>query len=395
MLGRRLRVSSNRILIASAIPIASVAMLECATSTTTGTFETSASGSNGTGPVSNGSGGAGLNSGVGGGSGGSDSGRPPRCNEAGVCSCFNIASLGYGGATGAQAGHGGTDNTQAFINYINTQSSATAAYLGCGSDTGCNSPQKPTLSADFLSQYDVLIFQWMTDSIAPVTMNGQSDGFTGDPALGGGGYWSFGNDELSALKTWVQGGGGVIVLSGYDYCPGNTGCTSGSPAELGPTNQIVQALTDMQYTQTDTFGTTETGNAEFCLGDSDPVTGWMASPDLLGENITKVGAFHGRGIMAGGGTVDCSNSIFGTCAAHENVGKGGVYVYTDEWVTYTSQWAPTMQPATYCSLDGSTANGDFPAVEIAYQVPQFWYNAIAYASQATMCPFTLAGTIPR
>jgi hypothetical protein len=32
-------------------------------------------------------------------------------------------------------------------------------------------------------------------------------------------------------------------------------------------------------------------------------------------------------------------------------------------------------------------------VQVAYQVPQFWYNAIRYASQATGCAFSLAGAI--
>lgn len=392
---RRLRVRSN-LVVALVIPATALALLECATSTTSGTFGNGSSlnGSSG-GAVSNGNSTGNLINGTSGnGNTGGDSGRPERCDDAG-CTCFNIASLGFGGSTGEQFGHGGADNTEAFVDYINTQSSARAAQIGCGNDTGCMSPNKPTLTADFLAQYDVLIFQWMAVGIAPVTMNGQSYGYTGDPALGGGGYWSFTSDELSALKTWVQGGGGVIVLSGYDYCPGNAGCTAGSAAELGPTNQVVQALTDMQYTQTDTFGVTETGNGPFCLGDSNPVTGWLPAPDLLGENITAVGAFHGRGINPGTGVVDCNNLTFGTCAAHEDIGKGHVYVYTDEWVTYTSQWNPSPQPATYCSLDGSTANGNFPAVQFAYQVPQFWFNAISYASQATMCPFTLSGTIPR
>ncbi len=321
--------------------------------------------------------------------------RPPRCNDAGACTCFNVASLGLGGHTGAQAGTGGTDNTEAFIAFMNTESSAGAVQLGCGNDVGCTSAAKPTLSAAFLAQYDVLIFQWMANSVYPVTMKGTSYGYTGDPALMGGGYWTFSADELAALKTWVQGGGGVIVLSGYDYCPGNTGCTAGSSGEIGPANQIVQALTDIMYTATNTFDTVETGNAEYCLGDSNPVAGWAATlgngmPDVLGENITEVGAFYGRTIVPGpNAIVDCSSG--GTIAAvHEDVGKGHVYVYTDEWVTYTSQWNPNPQPAGYCSTDGSPD----PAVQFAYQVPQFWENAIAYASEATMCHFMIQGTIP-
>jgi len=321
--------------------------------------------------------------------------RPPRCNDAGMCTCFNIASLGLGGHTGAQAGTGGTDNTEAFVEFLNTESSAGAVQLGCGNDVGCTSAAKPTLSAAFLAQYDVLIFQWMANSVYPVTMKGTSYGYTGDPALMGGGYWTFSADELAALTTWVNAGGGVIVLSGYDYCPGNTGCTAGAADEIGPANQILGAVTDISYTATNTFETVETGNAEYCLGDSNPVAGWAQTlgngmPDPLGENITEVGAFYGRTIVPGPkAIVDCTSG--GTIAAvHEDVGKGHVYVYTSDWVTYTSQWNPSPQPAGYCSLDGSPD----PAVQFVYQVPQFWYNAISYASQATTCPFTITGTIP-
>jgi len=310
--------------------------------------------------------------------------RPPRCDASGQnCSCFNVASLGYGGHTGSQLGMGGTDNTEAFVNYLNAQSSALFAQVGCGTDIGCTSPDKPNFAdASFLPNYDVLIFQWMAGSLTPVMSSaGTTEGYQGAN------YWSFSQAELDALKAWVMAGGGVIILSGYDY----------SSNELMPTNQVLTALTDLSYTATDTYGMTETGNAEYCLGDSDPVTGWAAAPDKLGANITAVGAFHGRTIQVPTGStavVDCQDNTYGVCAVHEDVGNGHVYVYTDEWVTYTSQWNPPTQPATYCSLDGSTANGDFPAVEAAYQVPQFWANAISYAAQATMCQFTITGTIP-
>ena len=374
--------------VAFAVPVAS--FVGCATSTGSSGFDGNGNGNgNGNGSGGTGLGGGGLGSGGGGGLGsittnttGDGATRGMRCNDAGVCSCFNIASLGYGGATGANFGNatGGSDNTQAFVNYMNAESSAQVAQVGCGTDVGCTSPAKPTLNADFLGQYDVLIFQWMTNGETQVMMNGKAVGYQGS------GYWSFSSDELDALKTWVQNGGGAIFLSGYDY----------SSDEINPANQALAALSDIQYTTTDTYGMTETGNQYFCLGDSNIVSGWAGSTDPLAANIMAVGAFHGRAIMAGSNaTIDCKDANYGICAAHENVGKGGVYVYTDEWVTYTSQWNPTVQPASYCNPDGSTANGDFPAVQFAYQVPQFWYDAISYASQATMCQFMLAGTIPR
>jgi hypothetical protein len=253
------------------------------------------------------------------------------------------------------------------------------AQVGCGTDTGCTSPAKPTLTADFLAQYDVIIFQWLVNAIQP------------DPsiqgAFEGSGYWTFSPAELDALKTWVNGGGGVIVLSGYDALPG----------ELGPTNQVVQALTDMSYSATDTYGMTQTSPAEQCLGYSDPVTGWVptapgGTPDLLGQHITEVGAFHGRAINTGPKSiVDCTSSTYGVCAAHQDVGQGHVYVFTDEWVTYTSQWfAPTASPN--CVADAAPGPGMYPAVQVVYQTPQFWYNAISYAAQATQCKFMLNGT---
>jgi hypothetical protein len=340
--------------------------------------------------------------------------RPQRCTDAGgmvKCSCFNIASLGYGGGTGANFGNatGGTDNTAAFVGYLNSQSSAAVAQLGCGQDVGCGESAKPELTTDFLSQYDVLIFQWMSNGLAevdsmgtPISQSGGKPvGFRGD----GMGYWKFTDQELSNLKDWVNNGGGIITLSGYDWSSG----------EIGPANQVLGAVTSMQYTATDTFGTTETGNNYYCLGDSNMVTGFAPAPDLLGENITAVGAFHGRAITPGADAnvkVDCTQGG-SVCGAHEDVGNGHVYAYTDEWVTYTSQWNPNPQPlpdpnvcgscsclvdasadlfnSTSCGMTGPTC----PAAQVMYQVPQFWYNAIAYASQATMCKFTLAGTIPR
>ncbi len=317
-----------------------------------------------------------------------EGGRAPRCDANGMnCTCFNLASLGYSGHTGAQISMGGGDNTQAFVNYLNTQSSATVAQLGCGTSLGCSSAAKPDLSdPTFLPKYDVLIFQWLANTLTQVLdPNTQKlQGYAGSD------YWVFSPAELSALKAWVMGGGGVIVLSGYDYNAG----------EITPTNQIVQALTGMAYTATDTFGMpVQTGNAELCLGDTLQVQPWAQTmpngkPDPLGGLINAVGGFHGRAITTGPNSiVDCSNNAFGVCAAHEDVGMGHVYVYTDEWVTYTSQWNPNPQPASYCNPDGSTQNGDFPAVQFAYQTPQFWFNAISYAAQATMCPFTLTGAV--
>src|SRR5580704_9195137 len=52
-----------------------------------------------------------------------DDGKAPRaqrCDDAGRCTCFNIASIGQPGHTGFQSG---MDSTTAFTDWLNTQSS--------------------------------------------------------------------------------------------------------------------------------------------------------------------------------------------------------------------------------------------------------------------------------
>ena len=275
-------------------------------------------------------------------SGDGKAGRPQRCDDAGRCTCFNIASIGLPGHTGFQGG--GIDNTTAFTDWLNAQSSA-------GVDMY---EKRPTLNAAFLAKYDVLIVQWLVDGVS-----GEN----------GTGYWTFGADELQALKTWVEAGGGIITLSGYDA----------SAQEVTPTNQIVQAITGMSYGTADVLGTVSSSN--YCLGESDPLPGWVQATSI-GKHIDEVGAFHGRPITAGSkATVDCTDgtNVYG---AHEDVGKGHVFAFTDEWVTYTSQWY---------GIDAGGGCADASA-NVVYQVPQFWYNAISYASQATQCMFTIANS---
>jgi hypothetical protein len=270
--------------------------------------------------------------------------RAQRCDDAGRCTCFNIASIGLPGHTGFQ---GGMDSTTAFTDWLNAQSSANVDMY----------TTRPTLDAEFLAKYDVLIIQWLVD------------GVSGEDGTG---YWTFTPAETQALDTWVKAGGGLITLSGYDA----------QSQEVTPLNQLVQAVTDMSYGTADVLGTVSASN--YCLGESDPLGGWVQTTPI-GKYIDEVGAFHGRPITPGAmATVDCTDGT-NVYAAHEDVGQGHVFAYADEWVTYTSQWF---------GIDAGGNCADASA-NVVYQVPQFWYNAISYASQATECPFTLAGPITR
>jgi hypothetical protein len=310
--------------------------------------------------------------------------RPPRCNSMGNCQCFNVASIGHGGVTGAQSGTGGMDNTGVFVSFLNGNSSAAVDQF-----TARNSF---TFNADFLGKYDVIIVQWLSDSR------------TASPTGGflGGNYWTFSSDEINAVKTWLQNGGGMIFLTGYD---------ANITGEVGAVNPLLQAVSDMSYNADDVLGAVEKGNGALCLGDSEPLANWSGQPPVAG-GITFIGAFHGHSIKAGSNaTVDNKDPITDAVyAAHENVGNGSVYVYCDEWVTYTSQWDPNPQPANYCLPEaglpplsdptsmnlGSCQGGQAcPAVQVAYQTAQFWANGLSYASRATACPVQVAGVTPR
>jgi hypothetical protein len=262
------------------------------------------------------------------------------CTDAG-CSCIRIASIGHEGIWGA-CGQGGGDGTSALVDWLNTQSTATVDRYD---------QSKPTLTADFLKPYNVIILQWLRDV---------SD------AGNDGALWQFSPSEVSALSQWVEAGGGLITLSGYD----------GDSQEVVPSNTLL-SFTAFAYNMDGTNGSDWAGGS--CWGGASGLTGWnMASP--IGAHITEVGVANGRSINvaadAGAVTVDCPCPGQNDCAVHQDIGKGHVFSFTDEWVTYTSQW----NGMSSC-LSASCTN----TPGTAFQVPQFWYNAIRYAASSATC----------
>lgn len=342
------------------LPVFALAAVACATATgssTTGTSSlgTSSAGSSGSSssgfnPVGDGGGGGLLGADVGTGSSTPDlpdvvdSGRPPRCDETGKCSCFNIASIGKLGSWGG--------TTSALMDWLNTESSASVDVY----------QTKPTLDAAFLAKYDVIVVQWLADGK-------------------GGPYWTFSSTEIAALKAWVDAGGGLITLSGFEV---NTG-------EVDPLNQIL-SFTDISYNKDD-IASTCPSNLCYCWGSTIPIAPWAPGP--IGSNLRAVGAYYGRSINPGSATVDASATVDGSSivyAAHETVGLGHVFAWCDEWVTYTSQWlngSADAGPEASTQYNNPMSACYMQSVDQVFQVPQFWYNAITYAASATQCSFVI------
>jgi hypothetical protein len=311
-----------------------------------------------------------------------DAGHLTRCDDAGHCSCISIASVGKEGVWGPNCIMG---NTTAFFDWLNTQSTAKVDVYD---------QAQPALTADFLAQYDVIIFQWM------VTVGKQNDD---------GMAWNFSQSDLDALKAWVNNGGGLVMLSGYQ-CPGN-GCTI---YDTVASNQILQAVTngDLQFNNDDVLdpSMTQPQPDGYCWGNSlplgdplpeggSPTVGTWNQSTPIGAHVFDLGAYVARSIkVSSSNVVVDANDAMHTYVAHEAIGKGHVVVYGDEWITYTGEWyfdpsAGTNNCQQNVNMNCGTPQGQYNACctrlpQEVFQIPQFWYNSIKYAASGVQC-FTI------
>ena len=100
----------------------------------------------------------------------------------------------------------------------------------------------------------------------------------------------------------------------------------------------------------------------------------------VAANITRVGAFYGRSVLGGGDIVAQGQTVYG---ATKQMDTGRVFMFADEWVTYTSQWDGST--AMTCATDPAHNYCMNRLAPQYYQVPQFWYNAIKWASGDREC----------
>src|SRR5579884_1011300 len=121
-------VASSPLRTCAAVLTLAVPVFACATSGSSSPFGGGGAGggggSGGGGPGGGGDDGGFFGFGPTGTNGDARATREARCDTDGRCVCFNIASIGRPGHTGFQAGMNGADDTNAFADWLNTQSSA-------------------------------------------------------------------------------------------------------------------------------------------------------------------------------------------------------------------------------------------------------------------------------
>lgn len=288
------------------------------------------------------------------------------------CTCLRVALLGTLASAATES------DTQPFTTWLNNNSDNTAVVTMVST--------KPTVNAEFLKNYDVLI-------VANINT------------------WSFSGDEKAAVAAWVrQSGGGIINITGFTS-------TADEPAAA---SQLIE-FAGFKFQQPETgpaLGELEpvyykNGSVDLkkCLHWTQTTVSHITSPikfqpQTLGNfgkltlNLDYVGAFRGWTVSPpAGATVLGKDPVTSSviAAAHEVDGKGRIFAFGDEWVIFANQWEPKGLPDNTnkdqynpCWYPGDgTTQGFYHSVKSLYQTKQFWFNAINWAAPPNECGFTV------
>lgn len=191
------------------------------------------------------------------------------------------------------------------------------------------------LTAVLLSELDVVIVQDVQD--------GQATGTVGQEGNGIGIGRPYSEAEVEALRAWVAAGGGVMALSGY----------TAKGAEVTNANRLLAPF-GMSY------GTQIVLNAG-ADPSSLPVTHWESSHPLA-DGIIRVGVATGNPVS--GGTLVAWEPTPGAydIGRAAEWGRGHVFVWADEWITYDSDWSNTK-----------------------YQAKRLWLNSFKWLATSGYC----------
>jgi hypothetical protein len=132
---------------------------------------------------------------------------------------------------------------------------------------------------------------------------------------------NFDADEASALEAWVRGGGSVMSMTGYVNGNEDVDRANSLLAKL-PILYLPGLLEHQSFAQVSTFTPHPT------------TTGLGHLPFFGGYRVELVGTCDGPSHVVA--TID--STPVGVACQH---GAGRVYVWGDEWVEYSSQWAPS------------------------------------------------------
>ncbi|NLN63727.1 MAG: hypothetical protein GX146_12740 [Myxococcales bacterium] len=274
-------------------------------------------------------------------------------NDPSTCYCLRLAVIGSFDS-GANK-----NDVSAFVDWLNTKSSAIVSMH----------QRKPTLDAGFLSNYDIILFTF------------QADGMSGP-------FWQYSAAEAQALNTWIDQGGGVVAMTGFN---GNA-----TASEVGAINSILQPATGFSYNNDAYLDQTEPDS--YCYENAVAVD-WTSSTHEIAREVKRTAAFWGSSIsIPDGAEVVVRKHDAGAttdiAAAALEIGEGRVFVYADEWPLFSNVWLSTSDhsnvPAEQLQYENcfDQATQMWKDPDVWFQHPQFWYNVIQWTAPENDC-FTI------
>lgn len=210
-------------------------------------------------------------------------------NSDGLCDCLRIGVFGYPGSRAM-------DQLQGLMH---SRAVPTGILAG------------KVMTAELLSMFDIVLVQDVQD--------GQATGTVGTEGNGIGIGRVFSDAEIKALLAWVSAGGGLMSLSGY----------TANPAEVTNVNRLLSPF-GMSYAPQIVLNA---GGATASV----PVTHWESTHPLA-RSVTRVGVATANPVSGGAlvaweptpGSFDVGRAV--------EWGRGHVFVWADEWITYDSDW---------------------------------------------------------
>jgi hypothetical protein len=234
----------------------------------------------------------------------------------GICDCLNIATLGQIGPW--------SNGGNVFASWLNARSPQGAVAL-----------DDQELTPSLLQNFQVIV------SLHVGTMEIDGNGKKVP------GHHAFSEPEVEAFHAWVENGGGAMTTIGY---------FNDEKKEVVNVNTLLNPL-GVGYSTTK-------------LDLSGFVTDWVAHPVTMG--ISSINTQNG-----------VEPAPLGTALAHgpsqrlaltvNEVGKGRVVVWGDEWITYDSEWADVENQ----------------------QVELFWVNILKWLSPPNTCQVPIPPEIIR
>jgi len=283
------------------------------------------------------------------------SGQTVACTDGTNCVCPTL-SVAVIGTPGIWDFNAGANSNTAFQDWLNSSSAGTAKVD--------NFRTKPTLTADFLASYNVVILS----------------GLGNDSNIGP--WWTFDASEVAAFQDWITNqGGGVISLSGFS-----------SDTRENVAKNALLAFTGISYNDdgpNPPCALVDANNKEMCsctVGSLGTVSDWIRTDPVV-ENlvlgVTFVGMSGGRSIAAPADAHVAATETIGSTTTNVLVGKaagkGRVLVYADEWITYTTLWSGAGIPGAT-----NPACQDY-LPQNRFQTAQLWYNMIRWAQPNSTC----------